>query len=87
LRRYNFRKPRREAGLSEQVDHISIFDYEEKKQKDDLQQEQKTPLHQEEPAQNLIPEKVYIPSKKTKRTNPRAMACKFAWEEGADSPR
>jgi hypothetical protein len=31
LKKYNFRKPRKEAGLSEQVDSISIFDYEEEK--------------------------------------------------------
>jgi len=45
LRRYNFRKPRRKAGPSEQVSLISIFDLEEEKQKDDLQQEQEAPLH------------------------------------------
>jgi len=30
LKRYNFRKPKREAGLSEQVDPISIFNFEER---------------------------------------------------------
>jgi hypothetical protein len=45
LRRYNFKKPRRKSGPSEQVSPISIFDREEKKQKDDLQQEQEVPLH------------------------------------------
>ncbi len=34
LRRYNFRKPRRETSPSEQVSSISIFDFEEEKQKD-----------------------------------------------------
>ncbi len=52
LRRYSFKKPKREVGSSEQVGPISIFDYEEKKQKDDLQQEQEAPLHQEEPTQD-----------------------------------
>jgi len=52
LRRYSFKKPRRKVGSSEQVGPISIFDYEEKKQKDDLQQEQEAPLHQEEPTQD-----------------------------------
>jgi hypothetical protein len=47
LRRYNFRKPRREASPSEQINSIFIFDFEEKKQKDDLQQQQQqVPLHQ-----------------------------------------
>jgi hypothetical protein len=49
LRRYNFRKPRREGGPNEQVDSISISDFEEELQKDNLQQEQQVPLHQEEP--------------------------------------
>ncbi len=70
LRNYSFKKPRREAGPSEQVDPISIFYYEEEKQKDDLQQEQEEPLHQEEPTQDQIAEKVHIRNKKcTKRTN------------------
>jgi hypothetical protein len=37
LRRYSFKKPKREVGPSEQVDPISIFDSKEEKQKDDLQ--------------------------------------------------
>jgi hypothetical protein len=45
LRRYNFRKPRREASPSEQIGLISISNYEEKLIKDDLQQEQQMPLH------------------------------------------
>jgi hypothetical protein len=49
LRRYSFRKPRRETCSSEQVGPISISNFEEEKQKDDLQQEQEVPLHQEEP--------------------------------------
>jgi hypothetical protein len=49
LRRYNFRKPKKEAGPSEQVGPISIFDSKEEKQKDDLQQEQEAQLHQKEP--------------------------------------
>jgi hypothetical protein len=36
LKIYSFRKPRREASPSEQVSLISIFDFEEDKQKDDL---------------------------------------------------
>jgi hypothetical protein len=36
---YSFKKPRRKVGLSEQVDLISISDFEKEKQKDDLQQE------------------------------------------------
>jgi hypothetical protein len=45
LKRYSFRKPIREASPSEQINPIFIFDYEEKKQKDDLQQQQQVPLH------------------------------------------
>jgi hypothetical protein len=49
---------------------ISIFDSKEKKQKDDLQQDQKVPLHQEEPTWEQILKKVHIPNKKhTKKTN------------------
>jgi hypothetical protein len=48
LKRYNFRKPKREAGCSEQVSLISIYDPQEKKHKHDSQQEQEVPLHQEE---------------------------------------
>jgi hypothetical protein len=36
LRRYNFRKARRQAGPIEQVGLISISDFEEDQQKDDL---------------------------------------------------
>jgi hypothetical protein len=43
LRRYSFRKPRREVGPSEQVNLISISNFEEEKQKNDLQQDQKVP--------------------------------------------
>ncbi len=50
MRRYNFRKPKREVGSNEQVGPISISDFEEEKQKDDLQQE--VPLHQEKPTQD-----------------------------------
>jgi hypothetical protein len=45
LKRFYFKKPRRKACPSEQVNPISIFDCEEKKHKDDLQQEQEVPLH------------------------------------------
>jgi hypothetical protein len=37
LKRYNFRKPKREVNPSEQIDLISIFDFEEKKHKDNSQ--------------------------------------------------
>jgi hypothetical protein len=37
LLKYNCRKPKREVGPSEQIFPISIFDYKENKQKDDLQ--------------------------------------------------
>ncbi len=37
LRRYNFRKLRRKVDPSEQVDPISISNFEKKKKKDDLQ--------------------------------------------------
>jgi hypothetical protein len=33
---------------------ISIFDFEEEKQKDDLQQDQEVPLHREETTQEQI---------------------------------
>jgi len=36
LRRYNFRKPRREASPSEQVNPISIFNSKEEKQNADV---------------------------------------------------
>jgi len=36
FRRYNFRKPKRKAGPSEQVNLISIFYFEEKKSKENL---------------------------------------------------
>ncbi len=48
LRRYNFRKHRREASPSEQIGLISISNYEEKLLKDDLQLKQ-VPLHQKGP--------------------------------------
>jgi hypothetical protein len=35
LKRYNFRKPKREASPSEQINPISISNSEEKKHKDD----------------------------------------------------
>jgi len=38
LRRYSFRNTRRQANPSEQVGPISILDYEEDCQKDNLQQ-------------------------------------------------
>ncbi len=46
LRRCSFRKPKKEGSPNEQVDIISIFIFEEEKQKDDLQQQQQAPLHQ-----------------------------------------
>jgi hypothetical protein len=49
LRRYNFKKPIRKTCISEQVGLISIFDYEEEKQKDDLHQYREAPLHKKEP--------------------------------------
>jgi hypothetical protein len=49
LRRYNFRKPRREAGPSEQVNLISIFNFEKEKHKDNLQQEEEVSLHLSQP--------------------------------------
>jgi hypothetical protein len=45
LRRYSFRKPRRAASPTKQIDSISISNSEEEKQKDDLQQDQKAPLY------------------------------------------
>jgi hypothetical protein len=39
LKRYNFKKSRREVGPSEQVGLISISNFEEEKQKNDLQKE------------------------------------------------
>ncbi len=48
LRRYNFRKPKKQIGPSEQVDPILISNLEEDQQKDNLQQQQQSPLHQEE---------------------------------------
>ncbi len=39
LRRYSFRNRKREASPSKQVGPISISNFEEKKQKDDLQQD------------------------------------------------
>jgi hypothetical protein len=48
LKKHNFRKLKRDASPSEQVDSISIFEFEEEKQNDNLQQDQEMPLHQEE---------------------------------------
>ncbi len=74
LRRYNFRKPKKEAGPSEQVGPISIFDSKEEKQKDDLQQEQEAQLHQKEPNRDQILEKIHIPNnKRMKKTNWQAI--------------
>lgn len=54
---------------------ISIFDFEEEKQKGKLQLDQEVPLHQEELARKPILEKVHIPSKKCmKKTNQEVMA-------------
>jgi hypothetical protein len=55
LKRDNFRKPKKEANTSEQVGSISIFNSNEKKQKDDLQQHQETPSQQEDPTQEQTP--------------------------------
>ncbi len=49
LRRYSFRKLRKEVDPSEQVNPISISNLKKTKQKDDLQHEKEVPLHQEEP--------------------------------------
>ncbi len=38
LREYSFRKPRREAGMNEQVGPIQISNFEEEREQDDLQQ-------------------------------------------------
>jgi hypothetical protein len=74
LRRYNFRKPRRQVGLSEQVNSISNSNFEENHKKDDLQQQQQFPLHQEEHTHEHILERIHIPNKKhTKRTNQQAI--------------
>jgi hypothetical protein len=74
LRRYNFRKPKKEEGTSEQVGLIFIFDFEEEKQKDDLQQHQEASSQQEEPTHEQIPTKVHIPNKKrSKRRNQQVM--------------
>ncbi len=51
LKRYNFKKHRREASTSDQVGPISISNFEEKKQRDNLQQHQEIPSQQEEPTQ------------------------------------
>ncbi len=61
MRRYSFKKFRRQVGLSEQVDPISITNLEEDHQKDDLQQQQ-LPLHQEEHTQVHILERIHIPN-------------------------
>jgi hypothetical protein len=45
------------------VSLISISNFEEKLQKDNLQQKQ-VPLHQEEPTLEQIPKRVHIPNKK-----------------------
>ncbi len=75
LKRYGFRKPRKKTSSNEQVGLISIYDPKEEKQKDDLLQDQKVPLHQKEPIQDLIPKKVYILNKKrTKKKNQQVMA-------------
>ncbi len=74
LRRYNFRKPRRQASSSEQVGPIFISKFEENQQKVNLQQQQQLPLHQEEYIEEQIPKGVHIPNKKcTKRTSWQAM--------------
>jgi hypothetical protein len=75
LKRYNFRKPRRYVGLNEQVGPISISNSKEDHQKDNLQQQQQSPLHQEEHTQEHIPNRVHIHNKKcTKRTSWHVMA-------------
>ncbi len=43
LRRYNFRKPRREVGTSEKIGPLSIFYCKKDKQKDNLWQHQEAP--------------------------------------------
>jgi hypothetical protein len=48
LRRYNFKKPKRVAGTSEQVGPISVSNFEEENHRDNLQQHQEAPLQQEE---------------------------------------
>ncbi len=67
LKRYNFRKPKREVNPSEQIDLISIFDFEEKKHKDNSQQQQKLPLHQQKHVKDQIPQEIQIPNKKCKK--------------------
>ncbi len=69
LRRYNFRKPKKEANTSEQVGSISIFDFEEDKQRDNLQQHQEATSQQDEPTHEQTSEKVHIPNKCSKRRN------------------
>ncbi len=67
MRRYNFRKPRRDVGLSEQVGPISISNSREGHQKDDLQQQQQSPLHQEEHTLEHILKKVLFPIRSAQR--------------------
>jgi len=70
LRRYNFRKPKKEVNTSEQVRSTSIFDFEEDKQRDNLQQHQEAPSQQDEPTHEQTSEKVHILNKKcSKRRN------------------
>jgi hypothetical protein len=49
LRRYNFKKRKKEVGTNEQVGSISIFDFEKEKRRNNLQQHQETPSQQQEP--------------------------------------
>jgi len=49
LRRYNFKKRRKEVGTNEQVGSISIFDFEKEKRRNNLQQHQEAPSQQQEP--------------------------------------
>ncbi len=57
MRRYNFRKPKKEVNTSEQVRSTSIFDFEEDKQRDNLQQHQEAPSQQDEPTHEQTSEK------------------------------
>jgi hypothetical protein len=63
LKKYNFRKPKKQVSPNEQISLISILDYEEDHQNEVLQQQQ-SPLHQEEHTEEQIPKIVHIPNKK-----------------------
>jgi hypothetical protein len=84
LRRYSFRRPQKKAGRNEQVNPISIFDYEGKRRFATKTRSTITSirtylgLNSKESSNSQ-----HEVHKKNKSTS---NGYKFAWEEGVDSP-